>query len=152
METKKACSSVKRIVTKRINKISGLMNDERNTDEVLKKSAELGQAFKKFQDVHVVFHRQLEDPLSIEESGNYFESVLNQLQENVNIWLAGIEASNMIKSMDFNPEDSVSNVDSHSVTSRSSHKLCTSRTSTASSRARAAAKRAILKAEVATLK
>ena len=51
METRKAHSSAKGIVTKKIKEISGLMTDESNADEVLKKSAELEQAFKKFQDL-----------------------------------------------------------------------------------------------------
>ena len=37
METKKARSSAKGIVTKRIEEISGLMTDESNVDEVMKK-------------------------------------------------------------------------------------------------------------------
>jgi len=152
METKKARSSAKSIVTKKIKEISGLMTDGSNTDEVLKRSAELEQAFKKFQEAHEAFHRQLEDPDSISESGNYYQSVLNkveQLQENVEVWLAGVEASRLIRSCEINPEDSISNASLRTVSSRSSR---TSHNSSASARARAAAKSAILKAEVATLK
>lgn len=81
METKKTRSSAKGIVTKRIKEISGLMTDESNVDEVMKKSAELEEVFKKFQEAHEAFHSQLEDPESIEESGNYYESVLNQVEQ-----------------------------------------------------------------------
>ena len=152
METRKARSSAKGIVTKKIKEISGLMTDESNADEVLKKSAELEQAFKKFQEVHEAFHRQLEDPEPIGEFGNYYQSVLNkveQLQENVDVWLAGVEASRLLRSYEINPEDSISNASLRTITSRSSR---TSHNSSASFRARAAAKRAILKAKVATLK
>ena len=161
METKKARSSAKSIVTKKIKEISSLMTVESNADEVLKKSAELEQAFKKFQEAHEAFHRQLEDPDPISESRNYYQSVLNkveELQENVDIWLAGVEASRLLRSCEINPEDSISNASLRTVTSRSSrssHLSRSSRTSqnsSASARARAAAKRAILKAEVATLK
>ena len=161
METKKARSSAKRIVTKKIKEISGLMTDESNADEVLKRSAELEQAFKKFQEAHEAFHRQLEDPDPISESGNYYQSVLNkveQLQESVDVWLAGVEASRLLTSCEINPEDSISNASLRTVTSRlsrSSHSSRSSRTSqnsSASARAAAAAKCAILKAEVATLK
>ena len=98
METRKARSSAKGIVTKKTKEISGLMTDmdESNADEVLKRSAELEQAFKKFQEAHEALHRQLEDPDPISESGNYYQSVLNkveQLQESVDVWLAGVEAS-----------------------------------------------------------
>ena len=161
MDTKKARSSAKSFVTKKIKEISGLMTDESNADEVLKKSAELEQAFKKFQETHEAFRRQLEDPDPISESGNYYQSVLNkveQLQENVHIWLAGVEASRLLRSCETTPEDSISNASLRTVTSRSSHSSHSSRSSrtshnsSASARARAAAKRAILKAEVATLK
>jgi len=40
METKKACSSAKGIMTKKIKEISSLMTEESNADEVIKKSAE----------------------------------------------------------------------------------------------------------------
>ena len=161
METKKAHSSAKSIVTKKIKEISGLMTDESNAEEVLKKSTELERAFKKFQEVHKAFHGQLEDPDVISESRKYYQSVLNkveQLQENVDIWLAGVEASRLLRSCEINPEDSISNASLRTVMSRSSHSLhlsCLSRTShnsSASARAKATAKRVILKAEVGTLK
>ena len=155
MEAKKARSSAKGIVTKKIKEISGLMTEESNADEVIKKSAELEQAFKKFQEAHEAFHSQLEDPEPIRESTNYYELVLNeveQLQENVDVWLAGVEASWLLRSYDINPEDSISNFSLRTVTSRSSRSSRTSHYFSASARARAAAKRAILKAEVTTLK
>ena len=124
------------------------MTDESNADEVLKKSAELEQA-------------QLEDAELISESGNYYQSVLNkveQLQENVDIWLAGLEASRLLRSCEINPEDSTSNASLRTVMShlsRSLHLSYSSRTShnsSAGARAKATAKRVILKAEVGTLK
>ena len=68
-----------------------------------------------------------------------------------------MEASRLLRSCVINPEKSISNASLRTVTSRSSrssHSSRSSRTSqnsSASVRARAAAKRAILKAEVATL-
>lgn len=155
METKKARSSAKGIVTKKIKEISGLMTDETNVNEVIRKSAELEEAFKKFQEAHEEIHSQLEELEAIEESGNYYELVLDQvkqLQENIDLWLAGVEASRLAKSFDVNPEDSVSNIGSRSVTSHTSRSSRMSRSSSASARARAAARKAILEAEVATLK
>ena len=160
MEKKKARSSAKRIVTKTIKEISSLMTDESNVGEVLKKSAELEQAFKKFQEAHKAFHRQLEDPDPISESGNYYQLVLNkveQLQESVDVWLAGVEAR-LLTSCEIIPEDSISNASLRTVMSRlsrsshSSHSSCTFHNSSASARAAAAAKWAILKAEVANAK
>ena len=69
-----------------------------------------------------------------------------------------VEASRLLRSCEIYPEDSISNASLRTVTSRSSrssHSSRSSRTShnfSASARARATAKRAILKAEVATLK
>ena len=108
--------------------------------------------FKKFQEGHETSHSHLEDPESIEESRNYYESVLNQveqLQENVDLYLAGVEESRLITSFEINPEDSISTVSSRSVMSPLS---CTSHNSSASARATAATKSAILKAEASTLK
>ena len=137
------------------------MTEESNADEVIKKSAEREQAFKKFQEAHGAFHNQLEDPQPIGESGNYYESVLNeveQLQENVDVLLARVEASRLLRSYEINPEDSISNASLRTVMSHSSRSPRSSRlspmshNSSASTRARATAKTAILKAEVATLR
>ena len=131
------------------------MTDEENVDEVMRKSTELEEALRKFQEAHEAFHCCEETPAAIEKSGNYYASVLNQveqLQVNVDIWLAGIEASKLTRSLEIHPEDRVSNVGSRSLVSRSSHALRSSRNSSASAKARAAAKKAILKAEAATIK
>lgn len=135
METKKARSSAKNIVTKKIKEISGLRTDESNADEVLKRSAELEQAFKKFQEAHVTFHRQSEDPDVISESGNYYQSVLNRVEQHkksVDVWLAGVKASRLLRSCEINPKDSISNTTLRTVTShssRSSHTDCPKHTS-----------------------
>ena len=67
----------------------------------------------------------------IGESGNYYESVLNkadQLQENVDVWLAGVEASRLLRSYEINPEDSISNTSLRTVMSCSSRPSHSSRT------------------------
>ena len=61
----------------KMKNISGLMTDDSNANEVIKKSATLEQAFKTLQEAIEAFHSQLEDPKPIEESGNYYKSVLN---------------------------------------------------------------------------
>ena len=69
------------------------------------------------------FHSQLEDPEIIRESGNYYDSGLNkveQLQENVDFWIAGVEASWLLRSYEINPKDSISNASLRTVMSRSS--------------------------------
>ena len=110
-------------MTKKIKEISGPMPEEGNADEVIKKSSELEQAFKKFQEAHEAFHSQLEDPEANVESGNYYKSVLDEvekLQENIDVWLAGVEAPRLVRWYEINPEDSVSNASLRTVTSRSS--------------------------------
>ena len=114
------------VVTGKNKDITELMTDESNVDKVMKGSVELEKAFMKFQDAHKAFHSYLEAPLVFEESSNYYELVFQQaeaLQENVDIWLTGILASNLMKSFDVNPEDSASNVGLQSFTSRSSSAL-----------------------------
>ena len=130
-----------------------LMTDENNFELVKERMAELNEAFRDFQTLHDAFHSVLKDEEAIEESSMYFNLVsqqVQQLEENVELWSAGIEASRSLRSFEVKPEDSISNVGSQrgheSVTSRRSLK------SNASARAKAAAKRAILEAEAATLK
>ena len=77
------------------------------------------------------------------------------LLENLEIWLTGIETTIAVSSIEVRPEDSVSNVGPRSRLSRSSHASKTSRSSQISSvngGAKAAARKAVLEAEAATLK
>ena len=83
-----------------------------------------------------------------------FSDQVKQLQENIELWLAGIETSKLIKSLDVYPYNSVSNAGSQydSITLRMSHKSsASSRSSVASARARASVKKVILQAEAATM-
>ena len=89
------------------------------------------------------------DAESVRESEKYYQLVSGQvdlLLENLEIWLTGIEATRAVSSIEVRPEDSISNVGRRSRTSRSSH------TSSVSARAKAAARKAVLEAEAATLK
>ena len=156
MATRKTRGNAKAIVTKRIKEIVELMKDEINVDQVKERLIQLNEAFQDLQILHDAYHSLLKTKESIEDSSRYFEFVLNQvetLEENVELWCTGIEASGFARSLEIHPEDSVSNVgsahecDRGSVTSRRS-----SKSSISSARARAAAKRAILEAEAAALK
>ena len=126
--------------------------------KLIKKSGELLEAFDKFQAIHEAFHKELIDAESVRESEKYYQLVSGQvdlLLENLEIWLTGIEATRAVSSVEVRLEDSISNVGSRSRASRSSHASKTSRsshTSSVSARAKAAAKKAILEAEAATLK
>ena len=158
METKRARSTAKGVVTRKIKEITDLMTDENNVDKVNKKANELQEAFNKFEVAHRTFHSQLLEREAIEESAMYYESVFDQvehLQEHVDVWLTGIETTRLINSFQVRPDDSVSNVGTRSHVSRASRTSRTSqasRTSSASARAKAAAKKAILEAEAATIK
>ena len=158
MATKKARSSAKAVVTRKINEIIALMTDEGNVEEVNKKSGELLEAFDKFQAIHEAFHKELIDAESVRESEKYYQSVFGQvdlLLENLEIWLTGIEATRAMSSIEVRSEDSVSNVScclrmSHS--SQVSKTLRSSHTSSVSTRAKAEARKAAPEAEAATLK
>ena len=122
--TKKARSSAKAVVTRKINEIIALMTNEGNVEEVNKKSGELLEAFDKFQAIHEAFHKELIDAESVRESEKYYQLVSGQvdlLLENLEIWLTGIEATRAVSSIEVRPEDSISNVGRRSRVSRSSH-------------------------------
>ena len=65
MVTKKVCSSVKAVVTRKINEIITLMTDEGNVEGVNRKSGELLEAFNKFQPIQETFHKELTDAESV---------------------------------------------------------------------------------------
>ena len=158
MENKKARGEAKEVVTSKIKEITRLMADANNAELVANQLRELKGVFRNFQATHEAFHNQLGDKESIEQSAMYYELVsdqVKQLQDNIELWLAGIETSKLIKSLNVYPDDSVSNAGSphDSITSRASRKSSASgHSSFASARARAAAKKAILQAEAATMK
>ena len=70
----------------------------------------------------------------------------------MDVWQAGVEALQLLRSYEINPENSILNASLRIVTSRSLRSSRTSHNSSASAKARAAAKGVSLKAEVATLK
>ena len=160
METKKARGIATGVGTRKINKITDLMTDKNNVDEVNRKINELKEAFEKFQAVHRTFHGELTEREAIEESTSYYDSVFDRvehLQESAHIWLMGIETTRLINSfqVQVRPDDSVSNIGTHSLVSqasRSSRMSQTSCSSSASARAKTAARKAILEAEATTLK
>ena len=124
MATKKARSSAKAVVTRKINEIIALMTDKGNVEEVNKKSGELLEAFDKFQAIHEAFHKELIDAESVRESEKYYQLVSGQvdlLLKNLEIWLTGVEATRIVSSIEVRPEDSISNVGRRSRVSRSSH-------------------------------
>ena len=148
MGTKKARSSARAVVTRKINEIIALMTDEGNVEEVNKKSGELLEPFDKFQATHEAFQKELIDAKSVRESEKYYQLVSGQvdlLLENLEIWLSGIEATRAVSSIEVRPEDSVSNFGPRLRLSRSSIASKTSRssvTSPVSARAKAAARKA----------
>ena len=119
METNKARGIAKGVVTRKINEITNLMNDENNVDEVNKKANEVKEAFENFQAVHRTFHSQLTEGEAIEESTSYYDTVFNQvehLQESVDVCFAGIETTRLISSfqVQIRPDDSISNIGTRS--------------------------------------
>ena len=70
---------------------------------------------------------------------------VKQLQQNFKLWLTGIEASKLVKSIDILPEDSIS-ITTSGISWGCSHGAVSS------AGVKAAARQAILKAEAATLR
>ena len=155
MEAKRARADAKELVTRKIKEITQLMAKDNNVDIVSNKVGELREAFQNFQASHEQFHSQLKDEESIEESVMCYELVsdrVKQLQDSIELWIAGIETSKLVKSFDDNPEDSISNVGSRQGSMMSRKSSASTRSSVSSARAKAAAKKAILEAEAATIK
>ena len=157
MATKNACSSAKAVVTRKVNEIVALMTNKGNVEKGNIKSVELLEAFDKFQAIREAFHKDTETQ-NLSESEKHYQLVSRQVDlslENLEIWLTGIEATRAMSSIKVHPEDSVSNIGPCSRVSRSSHVSKTSRsshTSSVSARVKAAARKAGLEAEAATLK
>ena len=89
------------------------MTDENNVNKVLRKSTKSEEAFRKFQEVHKAFSSRCRNPVAIEKLGNYYASVLNQVQQlqvNVHVWLKALK---LTRSLEIHPEDSVPNVGLH---------------------------------------
>jgi len=144
--------------------IKGLMLNS-NYDLVKDRIEEFKQLLQEFKEAHIAYHSQLRDENEIIESNDYYDAavhVATDLARDVGNWISStvIETRLLQSQEELHPEDSISNADSRacSKSSRRSRKglsigsRASSHTSSISAaRTQAAAKRAVLQAEAASL-
>ena len=123
------------------------MTNENNVALVKERLLQIKNAFRSFEVKHKDFHTQLKDENSILDSTLYFEEVVkmvSEIDEEINAWLQGNEASNLDMRASIRPEDSVSNAGSQRSTQSSIKSL---RSTLSAAKAKATAKMAMLQAE-----
>ena len=165
LQLKRRRSSKKGILTKAQNEIKGLMLNSNNYDLVKDRIEEFKQLLQEFKETHAAYHSELRDENEIKESNDYYDAAVllgTDLARDVGNWISStaIETRLLQSQEDLRPEDSISSAGSRasSKLSRRSRKS-SSTASRASSRAssisaaktKAAAKRAVLQAEAASL-
>lgn len=151
---KRARSHAKGILSKRQNALTELMSDTNNLPELGKKLMDLEKALEKFQIAHKAFHSILRDEDDILESNDYYDTVMQGISD---LKQRALDWKQRSIQFDIRPEDSVSNAGSPAdskVTKLSKGSKSSANSSADSSisasRARAAAKKAILEAQAAS--
>lgn len=148
----KARSLAKGVVTRKINRLHKLMSNRINLDLVIKINKELKEAFRDFQSAHEEYHSQISQEDEHDHSSQYHALVMEQvtrLERDINVWLNNENSIRSLNPSEINPEDSASNVSYVSKRTSSSN---SSGRSTASAKAKAAAKKAALETKAAALK
>ncbi|CAB3978772.1 Hypothetical predicted protein [Paramuricea clavata] len=161
-QLKRARGLARAHVTKKINRIRGLMNNPDNLSTIKDLLNELPNVLYVFQRAHNAYHSQICDEnelhdseqygkaveLSVKELEHEMDSLVKQVQLNIERSFKGQHVSET--QIRIQPEDSISNVSSR-VSSRS-NSMCSSTRSTSSAKAKAAAKKAALEAQAETLR
>ena len=161
-QLKKARSSAKSKLTRKINIIKGLMNNSENLTAVKDLLDEAQDAVRVFNNAHEVYHMELKSVSEQQDSNEYRTCVqiaIKEFEQEIDSWLQqislDIERSSARQpanlDMTIQAEDSISHVGSEaSYHTRSS---CNSYArSTTSDSTRTAARKAALEAEAETLK
>ena len=158
---RKARSSAKANVTRKINKIRELMGNHENLTAVKDLLSELHEVLQDFRVVHKAYHSKIESGENdLRESDEYCLSVeqsARELEQQIDSWLRDVQhdlersirTQRLSENNNIQPEDSISNVGSR-VSSRASSRRSSLR-STTSSRAKVAARKAALEVQAATL-
>ena len=145
-------------VTKKITEITLFMSQSPLVEDLLSKAQKFNKTMEAFKTAHANYHSMLSDEDEIQDSQDYYESECARIanfQETFNKFITKASAENY--ESEVRPEDSISNVGSRTRTrSRASH--ASSRKSGGGSlahvhspRLAAAARRAALQADAATL-
>ena len=152
---KAACTSAESGVTGKVNELHELIAAREPADVIQTAQNELKELLNEFKSAHEAYHQRLVTETERERSAQYFNSLMelaNELETEINAWLAHPGAQRLLadRSAYVNSDDSASNVESRVFYTRSA--VAPSVRSTASSKARALAKKAALGAKAATLR
>ena len=161
-QLKRSRGACKGSVTRKENEILELMNDYENLDVVRERMTKLDESEQNFRSAHDKYHSMLDNEPDEQESKEYYASVerrIHDLKQRIEEWSQKAESIQRASAdwFDIRPEDSASNVGSRNRRSKGfkSSSVTSSRISGSSSvisaRATAAARKAALTAEAATL-
>ena len=158
-ELKKACSTPKSKLTRKMNIVKGLMNNPENLTAFKDLLDEAKDAVKGFKNAYEAYHKELKSVSEEQESNEYctfVETAIKEFEHEIDLWLSTdiqISSARQPSNLDatIQPEDSISNVGSQALyRTRSS---CNSYPrSTTSESTKATARKAALEAEAETLK
>ena len=142
-------------MTGKVNELHELIAARQSADVIQTAQNELKELLNEFKSAHEAYHQRLVTETEREQSAQYFKSLMelaNELETEINAWLNHPGAQGLLadRSACVNPDDSTSNVESRLFYTRSA--VAPSIRSTASSKARALAKKAVLGAKAATLR
>ena len=156
-------SAAKGSITKKIKEVTECFSNCDDIADVRLKAQEFHKTATIFRDAHNAYHASLDDEFEIQDSHEYFECENQRIvnfQRTLDEWFTKMESKHFKRvDSEISPQDSVSNSGSRSRTrsSRSKSSRSSSRTSEAGSsaispRTIAAAKRASLTVEAASLR
>ena len=149
-----ACTSAESCVTGKVNELHELIAAREPAGVIQTAQNELKELLIEFKSAHEAYHERLVTETEREKSAQYFNSLMelaNELETEINGWLTHPEARKPLadRSAHVSPDDSASNVENRALYTRSA--VASSVRSTASSKARALARKAALEARAANL-
>ena len=161
LRLKRRRSSKKGVLTRVKNEIKGLMLNSGNYELVKYRIEEFKQFLQEFKEAHAAYHSQLSDENEIKESNEYYDTAVllgTDLAHKVGNWISSttVETRLLRSQEDLHPEDSISNAGSRASSklsrrSRKSSSIVSRTSSISAAKTKAAAKRAVLQAEAASL-
>ena len=142
-------SSTDAHVSQKVNKLNELMAECENIEALNEVREELQQVLQEFQVAHEAYHGLIKTESEQEESARYYNSVLeivSELEQEITSWLNKPALQTSVTPINVQPRDSVSTVGS-----RVSFHTRSVASSSASSKVKAAARKAALEARAAAL-
>ena len=154
-DIKAARSFAKTNVTRKVNRLNELLSARESADAIQRVQTELNEVLEEFKIAHEAYHSQIKTEGERQESEKYYDSLVelaSELEREISSWIMQPDAQRLLtaQSAYVAPEDSVSNAGSRD-SFRTRSVIGSSTSSTASARARFAAKKAALEAKAATL-